>query len=444
MQIINYPIYTPDGVTQNPKYKAFTLQNFRSLPQIQRLPEEHKFFMEVVGHVFPFKTNSYVVEELIDWNNIPDDPFFILTFPQKNMLMPHHFEQMAAALKNGSDIDRIKETADKIRNELNPHPAGQVKGNVPVLDGELLIGMQHKYNETVLFFPVRGQTCHAYCSFCFRWAQFVGKSNHKFSMHETERLVHYLRNHPEVSDILITGGDPLVMKAKHLAAHIKLLLNADLPNLSTIRIGTKALGFWPYRFITDPDADDLLALFRDVVRSGKHLAIMAHFSHPRELETEAAKEAILRIHETGAQIRTQAPLLAHVNDRPELWADMWSEQVRQGCIPYYMFIVRDTGAKDFFAVPLVKAMEIFRSAYQRVSGISRTVRGPIMSTTPGKVQVLGVAEVAGEQVIALQFLQARNPDWVMRPFFAKYDEKAIWLDELRPAFGRDKFFFNEA
>jgi L-lysine 2,3-aminomutase len=171
---------------------------------------------------------------------------------------------------------------------------------------------------------------------------------------------------------------------------------------------------------------------------------MAHFSHPRELETAAAKEAILRIRETGAQIRTQAPLLAHINDRPELWADMWSEQVKQGCIPYYMFIVRDTGAKDFFGVPLVRAMEIFRSAYQRVSGISRTVRGPIMSTTPGKVQVLGVTEIAGEQVIALQFLQARNPDWVMRPFFAKYDEKVIWLDELRPALGRDKFFFNKA
>ena len=433
-----------DNVAQHPKYKAFTLGNFRDLPQIQRLSEEQKFDMEVVGHIFPFKTNNYIVEELIDWENVPDDPFFILSFPQKRMLSTRHFKQMANALKNESNSDRIKETADEIRSELNPHPAGQVENNIPTLGDEPLIGMQHKYDKTVLFFPAKGQTCHAYCSFCFRWAQFVGQNNHKFSTHETERLIHYLREHPEVTDVLITGGDPLIMKATHLSNYIKLLLEADIPSLTTIRIGTKALSFWPYRFTTDPDADEILTLFGDIVRSGKHLAIMAHFSHPKELQTEAAKKAVLRIRETGAQIRTQAPLLAHINDHPELWAKMWTEQVRQGCIPYYMFVVRNTGAQDFFGLPLVRAMEIFQSAYRQVSGIARTVRGPILSTNPGKVQLLGVTEIGGEKALALQFLQARNPNQTMRPFFAGYDEKATWLNELKPALGIDKFFFDEA
>jgi hypothetical protein len=110
-------------------------------------------------------------------------------------------------------------------------------------------------------------------------------------------------------------------------------------------------------------------------------------------------------------------------------------------IPYYMFVERDTGSKSFFEVPLVEAWNIFRDAYQHVSGVCRTVRGPSMSATPGKVQILGVSEIAGEKVFTLRFIQGRNPDWVARPFFAKFDPKAMWLDQLQPAFGETEFFF---
>ena len=113
-----------------------------------------------------------------------------------------------------------------------------------------------------------------------------------------------------------------------------------------------------------------------------------------------------------------------------------------GCIPYYMFVVRDTGAQHYFGVPLVRAHEIFRNAYKKVSGLSRTVRGPSMSATPGKIQVLGVSDAGEKKVIVLRFLQGRNPDWVHRPFFAEYNENAIWLDDLKPAFG-DKFFYED-
>jgi len=94
-------------------------------------------------------------------------------------------------------------------------------------------------------------------------------------------------------------------------------------------------------------------------------------------------------------------------------------------------------------VPLVRAWQIFRQAYQSVSGLGRTVRGPSMSADPGKVEVMGVTQMAGRRVIALRLLQGRNPDWVMRPFFAEYDEGATWLNELRPAFGEEKFFFED-
>jgi KamA family protein len=428
---------------KSPKYKAYTLNNFRDIPQMARLPESTKFDIEVVGHVLPFKANNFVVDHLIDWEQAPSDPLFVLTFPQRDMLLPHHYEEMATLLKSGADNATLKEAANRIRLQLNPHPAGQVSHNIPSLEGDPLDGMQHKYRETVLFFPSQGQTCHAYCSFCFRWPQFVGLSDLKFASREVDRLIDYLKANPQVTDVLFTGGDPLIMSARNLALYIEPLLEADLPNLRHIRIGTKALSFWPYRFLSDDDSGDLLALFRKVGESGKHLALMAHFNHPRELAPEPVRQAIAQIRQTGAVIRTQSPLLRHINDDPELWAEMWDRQVDLGCVPYYMFIARDTGAQHYFSVPLVRAWEIFREAYQRVSGLGRTVRGPSMSANPGKVQVLGVCEIGGENVMQLRFIQGRNPDWVHRPFFARYDEQATWLSDLKPAFGEERFFYQE-
>ena len=212
----------------------------------------------------------------------------------------------------------------------------------------------------------------------------------------------------------------------------------------SIRLGTKSTAYWPYRFLTDSDADDLLRLFEQVRESGRHLALMSHYSHPRELETPEAQAAVSRIQNTGSVVRCQAPLIAHVNDDAEAWAQMWRLQMQLGAVPYYMFVERDTGPKNYFEVPLARAAEIFRQAYLRVSGLARTVRGPSMSATPGKVVVDGVTEVAGERVFALKFIQARDPDWVGRPFFARYDPHATWLDDLRPAFGEREFFFEPA
>ncbi|RPI60759.1 MAG: lysine 2,3-aminomutase, partial [Ignavibacteriales bacterium] len=391
----------------------------------------------------PFKTNNYVVDKLIDWSRVPDDPMFKLTFPQKEMLLEDDYAKMKFIIDSGADKQQIKDAANEIRLKLNPHPAGQLEHNVPMIDGEKLFGMQHKYRETVLFFPSQGQTCHAYCTFCFRWPQFVGMEDLKFASKEAELLVKYVQDNPEVTDVLFTGGDPLIMKTKHLETYIRPLLDANIPNLRNIRIGSKALAYWPYRFITDDDADDLLALFEDVKRAGKHLAFMAHFNHPVELRGDAVAEAIKRILKTGAVIRTQSPVLKHINDSSEIWAEMLKKQVSLGCIPYYMFVARNTGAQHYFSIPLIDAWKIFRETYQSVSGICRTLRGPSMSCLPGKVQILGVADVKNERVMTFRMIQGRNPDWAARPFFAKYDEEAIWYTDLKPAFDEEKFFFSD-
>lgn len=264
----------------------------------------------------------------------------------------------------------------------------------------------------------------------------------KFAMKEGEQLAQYVSEHPEITDILFTGGDPMIMKARMFAKYADTIIESKLPNLKTIRIGTKALAYWPYKFLTDSDAEEMLDTFRRITDSGLHLAIMSHFNHMTELTTSAVRDAIKQVRATGAQIRTQSPLLTHINDDAQMWGRMWEKQVSMGCIPYYMFVVRDTGAQHYFGVPLVKAYEIFSKAYSTVSGLARTVRGPSMSATPGKVQVSGVATVGGQKMIVLRFLQGRNPNWIHTPFFAKYDENAIWLDDLKPVEG-SKFFFED-
>jgi len=406
------------------------------------LTEEQRFEIEVVGTVLPFKTNNYVVDELINWNNFREDPFFILTFPQKSMLNEASFNDIAQLLKSEAPKPVIQKEVNKIRLKLNPNPAKQEK-NIPKFNGVKLTGMQHKYRETILFFPAQGQTCHAYCTFCFRWPQFA-MNDFKFSMKETDTLINYVRANPKITDILFTGGDPMVMKTRFLESYFDALLEAKIPNLKNIRIGTKSLAYWPYRYTADDDADELIRLFKKVKKQGINVALMAHINHPGELKTKSVRKAVKRLIDAGVQIRSQSPLLRNINDSSDIWAENWKEQVRLGIIPYYMFIARDTGAQNYFAVSLQRSWQIFRNAYNQVSGICRTVKGPSMSCGPGKVQVAGVTHIGGEKVFVLNFLQGRDPDWVGKPFFAKYDPYAIWFSDLKPAFGKNNFFFEDA
>jgi len=424
------------------KYRSYNLRNYHEIKQINRLTKKELADIETVARVLPFKTNNYVINELIDWKNYNEDPMYFMNFPQKGMLSGEQFQTISDLLNSNASSSDISQEVNNIRFELNPHPDGQMEYNVPEMNGKKLPGLQHKYRETVLFFPSQGQTCHAYCTFCFRWPQFTGKDDLKFAMKESKLLVEYLRRNDHISDVLITGGDPMIMNASVLSGYINAIIDADIPHLKNIRIGTKTLAFWPYRYLTDPDANEILGLFKKIADSGIHLAFMAHFSHPAELKTTAVQEAIGRIRQTGAHIRTQSPVLRHINDKSDIWADMWKKQVELGLIPYYMFIARDTGAQNFFAVPLAETWRIFRNAYKQISGIARTVRGPSMSANPGKVQIVGVMEVEEEPVFVLMFLQARNPDWVRRSFLAKYDPKAFWLTDLKPAFGHKEFFYS--
>ena len=425
-----------------PRFRAFGRRHIDRLPVFGRLSREQVLALKAVSAVLPFRVNEYVLDELVDWSDIPSDPMYQLVVPQAGMLARDDFNRMRDLVLADASEETIKAAARSIQMRMNPHPSGQVELNVPMVDGEPLQGCQHKYRETVLFFPASGQTCHAYCTYCFRWAQFVGVDRLRFASNQVGGLVRYLAAHTETSDVLFTGGDPMIMSSTVLRRNIEPLLAPELEHLDSIRIGTKALAYWPYRFTTDRDADDVLRLFDKVQAAGKQIALMAHFSHPKELQTREVRLALRRVLDAGVVVRCQAPLVRHVNDRADVWAEMWSEQVRLGAVPYYLFVERDTGPKNYFEVPLGRALRIYSEALGRVSGLARTVRGPSLSATPGKVLVDGVATVNGERVFVLKIIQGRDPAWTNRVFFARFDSTATWLDDLEPALGEREFFFD--
>lgn len=274
--------------------------------------------------VFPFKASPYYVDELIDWDaeDLRQDPFYRLVFPTLDMLDDSHRTMLEEAHAEG-DPKKLIQTVEQIRADLNPHPAGQKLLNAPKED--TLTGVQHKYSETVLVFPAAGQTCHAYCTYCFRWAQFIGDDELRFAQKEANSLFEYLERHEEVSDILMTGGDPMVMKTRSLAQYLEPFTNPSfLPHIKNIRIGTRSLSFWPQRFTTDSDSDEVIELLRRVrEEGGRHVAIMAHLGHVREISTPKAKQAINRLQkEAFATIRSQSPVMRGINDDAEVWAEV--------------------------------------------------------------------------------------------------------------------------
>jgi KamA family protein len=417
---------------QTSRYRALGPAQLDGIVDRYGLSREQRDVVALHSQVLPFRTNEYVLEQLVDWSAVPEDPIFQLVFPQPGMLAPEH-EQQLRRLPASAGPGQRAAAVGSIRAAMNPHPAGQRELNVPRADDEPLEGVQHKYARTVLYFPAAGQTCHAYCTYCFRWAQFVGDAEMRFAASSPQPLVEYLRSRPEVTDVLVTGGDPMIMSTARLRAHVEPLL--AVPSLRTIRFGTKALAYWPQRFTTDPDAGDLLALFEQIVASGRTVAVMAHVSHARELSTDLASRAVAAIRATGAAIYCQAPIMRRINDSAQAWLDMWQRQLAMGAVPYYMFMARDTGPRGYFEVPIARAVEVFAAAYRELPGLARTVRGPVMSTTPGKLAVDGMLEEAGRRVLSVRFLQARQQDLVGRPFHVMAPPGASWADQLHPVPG---------
>lgn len=386
------------------KFISYTARSFKKTEYYTKLPEAERETFDVLANVFHFKVNEYVLSHLIDWENIPDDPIYRLIFPRKEMLAQPDFDLLKGLIKAGVGQEGLMPYIQQAKQHVSPHIPHH-ESSLPQVNHQPIAGMYSNFDTIVSLFPSpMVRTCHSYCSYCFRWAMFNNAElQQQTSYNDPETPVPFLTENPKIKDVLFTGADPLVLKSSTLKQYIEPILAVD--SIEVIRISSKSLAWWPYRFTTDSDAEELLELFEYVQARGKHMTIIAHFTHPKELESDAVQEAIKRIRATGTVIRCQGPLVQGINDQPEIWASLWKKQIALGMVPYYMFVEADHNAENCFRIPLAECLRIFQEAQKVTTGLARTVRGPVFMNDLNRVLLDGTTTLNGQKYFVLKSLQ---------------------------------------
>ena len=282
-------------------------------------------------------------------------------------------------------------------------------------DHTVLPGLQHKYPQTGLLLTT--DRCASYCRYCFR-KRIVGKNSDEVAP-RYDQIAAYIRMHPEMNNVLLSGGDPMILRTEKLHRIMDHLL--DCPNLTSIRFGTKTIAFYPPRF-ADPE---LPGLFERILAAGKTAVIVGHFDHYGEISPEAI-ENIVKLRGVGVQFLNQTVLLRRVNDDPDTIAKTFEKCHAIGCRPYYLFQGRPVKGASHFQVPLAEGVEIVRGVNQRLSGIQKTFKY-IMSHYTGKVEILDLAE---DGRLYMRYHQCPETDKIGRIFSRPYREGACWLDDL--------------
>lgn len=387
------------------EFKSYDNTTFSNTEYYKRIPVSEQKSFDILADIFHFKINNYVAEHLIDWDRVPEDPIYRMVFPQKEMLPADDFEVLSKVWEQDIPADLKQKFIFQLRKNMAPRTI-TIDHSVPKLDGKPIQGMYNTFTSDLSLFPApMSLTCHSYCNYCFRWIMFNDRDLQNSTTYDDPELpVSWLRSNPQVSDVLFTGADPMIVGARKIRRFVEPILQVD--SVKTINISTKSLAWWPFRFTKANDADELLRLFDDIVASGKLINIPAHFTHPRELEHPEVAKAVMRIHNTGATIRTQGPLIKNVNDRPEDWTRLWDLQVKMGMVPYYMFIEADSNSNGCFRNPISESLEIFKTALANSSTLARSVRGPVFMYDLNRVLLDGTTTVMNQDYFVLKTLQA--------------------------------------
>ena len=331
-------------INKNGEKKPKPPKYLTKLEQIPQLSDAEKIDLEKVNEQFVFRTNDYY-QSLIDWND-PNDPI-------RRIVMP--------------DIQELDEWGQL--DASNEEKYTKVKG------------LEHKYTSTALLLV--NEVCAAYCRFCFRKRLFMNE-NDEVTKDISEGL-EYIRNHPEVTNVLLTGGDPMIMSTSKLEPIIKQIREID--HVKIIRIGTKIPAFNPHKIVNDPSLHEMI---KNYSTDEKKIYIMAHFNHPREL-TEVAVKGLNMLMQSGATLVNQTPLIKGVNDDPDVLAELFNRLSFIGVPPYYVFLCRPTLGNEPFALPLEEGYKIFEKARKKCSGLAKRAR-LVMSHETGKVEMVGMLD----------------------------------------------------
>lgn len=314
-----------------------TITSMEQLSRFLQLSEEEKLFCEQAGESLPLAIPSYFLS-LID----PTDP----GDPLRKQVVPRQDEQVQRPLE---DLDPLSEVSYSVTDRLI-----------------------HRYASRVAFLTT--DICPMYCRHCFR-RRFTGTFQGIASQSQTEEAAHYVQNHPEVTEILFTGGDVLTLSDSRLEQMIRTFrtLRPDL----VIRLCTRMPASYPFRV-----TDSLIAMLKQFSTAPFYL--MTQFNHPREL-TKEALEAVSRFVEAGIPAMNQTVLLHGVNDEVATLEELCNKLVFNRIKPYYLFQGDLVSGTSHFRVPLEKGMELERELRKRLSGLAMPVYAVDLPQGGGKV-----------------------------------------------------------
>ena len=359
---------------EKPMEKPYYL---KKVENINALDKEETAILKKVSDRFAFRANNYYLS-LIDWED-PDDPIRRIIIPD------------AGELEEWGKIDPSDEK-----------------------DYTIIPGLQHKYNSTALLLV--SKVCGGICRYCFRKRIFLNKQDD--TLRDMPAALKYIKAHTEITNVLLTGGDPLILSTNRLQDIISNLF--EIKHIKIIRIGTKLLSFNPHRVLGDPSLLDMIKRHTETYRK---IYIMAHFSHPREL-TDEAVNAATRLRESGAILVNQTPMIRRVNDDPEILAELFRRLSFIGVPPYYIFQCRPALGNKAYAVPIEEGYQIFENAKARVSGLAKRARF-VMSHSTGKLEIVGMTD---HHVYFKYHRAARDSDSGLFVGFER-NRHAYWLDD---------------
>ena len=280
----------------------------------------------------------------------------------------------------------------------------------------LMTGLQHKYLDTAVLLVT--DECAGFCRYCFRKRLFL--SRHREANKDISPALDYIRRHEEITDVLLTGGDPLTLPTPTLRSIITGV--AQIPHVHVIRIGSKVPAFNPYRILGDRALHKLLAAHcSDAAR----IHLMCHFDHPRELTPEAIA-AISLLRGLGVVCVNQCPVSRGINDDAGVLAELFQRTTDAGCPPYYVFQVRPAAGNAPFVLPLTRAFELVAEARAKVSGLAGRARF-VMSHSTGKIEVVGL----DDRFAYARYHRAKDPADRNRMLVLERDDEAYWFDQLR-------------
>ena len=359
----------------NPKY----LHSIDELDNLVGLIPKEREEMEFVTQTFPFRANEYYLS-LIDWKDGRD--------PLRRIVVPDIRE-----LKGGGSMDP---SCEKNYTKLP--------------------GLQHKYDQTGLL--LLSDVCGGICRFCFRKRLFINCERE--TIKDVSEGLEYIQSHPEITNVLLTGGDPLTLETQRLEAILKEL--REITHVNIIRIGSKMPAYNPYRIINDPHLTEVLSRYST---PEKRIYVMAHYNHPKEM-TAVSMQAIEQLHRAGVIVVNQTPVLNEVNSDPAIFTNLFRKLSFAGISPYYVFQCRPSQGNRFFQTPVERSYDIIQQAWQTCSGLAKRARF-VMSHATGKIEIVGKSATH----IFMRYHQASDRSDIGKFLVFRSNPMARWFDDYR-------------